>query len=349
MTKPNPSREPRPKKGYQWQDLQGLVSPAILSAPRLDWSQMDRRSFQYLIRTVHGDDALWFEQLVLLAAVLETYIGLDPSTVAQRLQYIHARWRVLFPAYGLDSWTAWHPEEHLPRYLNDMQFPDTLHTRDEFLRSYTISAEHSQAYWRALPKAEQAVYQPWTLPLVPKHLAKQCSRRAEVLAEQKDRRKRETDALTPHLSKIRGEAHLRWNELKRLRTTFQQTFSLAQEGTEQVPLSFSYEEPRYGRLHFVLWDRPRFVLAHQTQYRSRSIARAKEQAKQQLFEPDSCFLEFVRLEALTPSAQAGHSDEGPFWFGDLFRYGLLRDNPFRGEEAGVRTSAGLPRVLGLSQ
>ncbi len=146
MANSDSSRQPRPKRAYQWQDLQGLVSPAILSAPRLDWKQMDRRYVQYLIRTVHGDKVLWFEHLVLLAAVLESYIGLDPSTVAHRLQYLHCRWRVLFPAYGLDSWASWCPEEHLPRYLNDMQFSDTLHTRDEFLRAYTVAAEHSHAY-----------------------------------------------------------------------------------------------------------------------------------------------------------------------------------------------------------
>src|SRR6266487_4751789 len=162
-----PMREPRPKKRYQWQDLRGLVSPAILSAPRLDWNQMDRRYFQYLIRTIHGDTVLWFEHLVLLTAVMESYIGLDPSTVVHRLQYLHCRWRVLFPAYGLTNFTDWHPEEHLPRYLNDRQFSDTLHTRDEFLRAYTVAAEHSQAYWRVLPKAEQVIYQQWTLPLVP--------------------------------------------------------------------------------------------------------------------------------------------------------------------------------------
>jgi hypothetical protein len=332
MTNTPPTSQPRPKKRYQGQDLQGLVSPAILSAPRLDWNQMDRRYFSYLIRTVHGDNAPWFEHLVLLAAVLDTYIGLDPSTVAQRLQYLHARWRMLFPAYGLTTWTSWRPEEHLPRYLNDRQFSDTLHTRDQFLRSYTVAAEHSQAYWRALPKAEQVIYQQWMLPPVPKHLAKQCSRRTEVLAAQKDRRKRETDAITPHLSKIRGEAHLRWNELKRLRSTFQETLSRVKLGAEQVPLAFSYEEPRYGRLHFVVWDRPRFVLAHQEQYRPRTIARAKEQAKQQVFELDSCFLEFVRVESLTEAVQADRSDAGPFWFGDLLRYGLLRDNPFRGDQ-----------------
>ncbi len=335
MTNTHPSRESRPKKQYHWQDLQGLVSPAILSAPRLDWNLMDRRHFQYLIRTVHGDTDLWFEHLVLLAAVLETYIGLDPSTVFNRLRYLHVRWRVLFPTYGLTNFTDWRPEEHLPRYLNDTQFSDTLHTREEFLRSYTVAAEHSQAYWRALPKSEQALYQQWVLPLVPKHIAKQSSRRTEVLATQKDRRKRETDAITPHLSKIRGEAHLRWNELNRLRSAFQEALSLIQSGQETVPLSFSYEEPRYERMHFLVWDRPRFVLAHQEQYRPRSIARAKEQAKQQIFEPDSYFIEFVQIKSLAEAGQVDHTDEDLFWFGDLLRYGLLRDNPFRGEQEEV--------------
>jgi hypothetical protein len=162
------------------------------------------------------------------------------------------------------------------RYLNDPKFSDTLYTRQEFLCVYTLAAEHSQAYLRALPKAEQTIYQGWTLPLFPKQLTKKLSRRAEIIAAQKDRRKRETDAVTPHLSKIRGEAHLRWNELKRLRSIFQEALSLIQAGQEKVPLAFSYEEPRYRqRFHIVVWDRPRFVLAHQEHYRPRTIFNAK--------------------------------------------------------------------------
>ncbi len=335
MTDTPPLRAPRLKKKYQWQDLQGLVSPTILSAPRLDWSQMDRRYFQYLIRTVYGDNAVWFEHLTLLAAVLEMYIGLDPSTVEKRLQYLHVRWRVLFPSYELATFADWRPEEHLPRYLNDVQFSDTLHTRDEFFRAYTVAAEHSQAYLRALPKAEQALYQQWTLPLVPKHVTKHYSRRSEVLAAQKDRRKRETDAVTPHLAKIRGEAHLRWNELKRLRSAFQDALSRIQSGQEKVPLSFSYEEPRYGRLHFTVWDRPRFVLEHEQHYQQRTIFKAKAQAKQQILAQDTYFLEFVRTESLTPVKDVDISDEDLFWFGDLLRYGLLREHPFRGDQVEV--------------
>jgi hypothetical protein len=327
-----PMREPRPKKRYQWQDLQGLVSPAILSAPRLDWERMDRRYFQYLIRTVHGDQAPWFEHLVLLTAILEMYIGLDPSSIAGRLHSLHGRWRALFPAYGLTTFAQWNPEEHLPRYLQDTHFCDSLTMRDDFFRNYTVAAEHSQAYWRALPQAEQAIYRQWMLPLVPKYITKHYSRRAEILEIQKARRKREADAITPHLSKIRGEAHLRWNKLKRLHTTFQETLALVQSGQETVPLAFSYEEPGSGqRLHFVLWDRPRFVLAHQQYYQERTIFRAKQQIRQQNRKPFFYFLEFVKTESLPQPKTAVASDEGPLWFGDLLRYGLLRDGPFRGE------------------
>ena len=140
------SRKTGSKKVYQWQDLQDIVPPAILTAPRLDWSAVDRRHIQYLIRTVHGDGAVWFEQLVLLTAVLASYIGLDPATVHLKVPYLHGRWRVLFPTYGLTTFADWHPEEYIPRYLNDQTFTDSLNTRQEFLQSYTTVAEYSQAY-----------------------------------------------------------------------------------------------------------------------------------------------------------------------------------------------------------
>ena len=319
------------KEGYQRQDLQDLVSPAILSAPRLDWSAVEHRHIQYLIRTVHGEGVVWFEHLVLLTAVLATYIGLDAATIDHHISNLHARWRQLFLTYGLTTVADWQPEEHLPRYFNDQTFTDSLNTRQEFLQSYTTDGEYSQAYLKALPKAEQEIYRQWTLPAFPRREARKLSRRPEILEAQKQRRKLETDALAPHLAKIRGEAHLRWNEIKRLRTKFVEILPLIQSGQETVPLAFSYEEPRYGqRFHFIVWDRPRFVLAHQQYYQRSPSFRAKAQAKQQISEPDAYFLEFVRAEDLQPM-ERDTSHEGPLWFGDLLHYGLLRDGPFRGE------------------
>ena len=138
-------RKPGSQKVYQWQDLQDLVPSAMLTAPRLDWSAVNRRHIQYLIRTVNGHGAVWFEHLVLLTAVLATYIGLDPATVHLHMPYLHGRWRQLFPAYGLTTFADGQPEEHLPRYLSDQTCTDSLNTRQAFLRSYTTVAESSQA------------------------------------------------------------------------------------------------------------------------------------------------------------------------------------------------------------
>jgi len=248
------------------------------------------------------------------------------------MPYLHGRWRTLFPAYGLATFEDWNPEEHIPRYLIDQTIADTLNMRQEFLRSYTTVAEYSQAYLKALPQAEQEIYRKWTLPAFPPRLARKLSRRPEILEAQKQRRKLETDAVTPHLSKIRGEAHVRWNEMKRLRSKYLEALGLIQSGQETVPLTFSYEEPRYGqRFHFIIWDRPRFVLAHQEHYQQSPIFRAKRQAKQKILEQDAYFLEFVRAESLQQKGSTV-SSEGPLWFGDLLRYGLLRDDPFRGDE-----------------
>jgi len=322
----------RPRKEYQLQDLQELVPSVMLRAPRLDWGRLDRRHLNYLVRTVHGDEAMWFEHLVFNAAILAAYIGLEPHTVQLHLHYLHGRWRLLFPAYELRAFTEWNPEEHLPRYLVDPTFTDTLNTRQNFLRTYTISADYSQAYLKALPQAERERYQSWILPPFPWRQARKLSRRPEIVEIQKQQRKRESDAITPHLPQIRGEAHLRWNEVHRLRSKFEEALALVQSGQETVPLVFSYEEPRYGQLfHFVVWDRPRFVLANEESYGSRARFRAQKQAKEQVSEPDSYFLEFVRAESLHSTEEQTSSD-GPLWFGDLLRYGLLRDNPFRGKE-----------------
>lgn len=319
------------KKVYQWQDLQNLVSPAILSAPRLDWKAVEHRHVRYLICTVHAEGVVWFEHLTLLTAVLASYIGLDAKTVLQHVMYLHGRWRQLFPSYGLATTADWQPEQHLPRYFNDQTFPDSLNTRQDFLQVYTADAEYSQAYLKALPKAEREIYLQWTLPAFSRHEAQKLSRRPEIVEAQKQRRKLETDALTPHLPKIRGEAHLRWNELQRLRTTFLEALALIESGQKTVPLAFSYEEPRYGqRFHFILWDRPHFVIAHQGHYQKSAFFRAKRQIHQRDSKPFFYFLEFVKAEPLARS-ETSEALDGPLWFGDLLRYGLLRDGPFRGE------------------
>jgi hypothetical protein len=260
MSNPLPVQR-KPNETWSWQQLEGIVDSAILAAPRLDWAQVDGRCIRYLVQSVAGSP--WADQLALLSAILTGYAGLDAKTVLGHLQSLHPRWRALFPAYGLQAFREWQPTEHMPRYLSDSQFADTLNTRQEFLRHYASAATHTQAYVRALPAPEREELWRWVLPALPLEMHRQLSRRTELSEEAKRRRKEETDAMTPQFARIRGEAHLRWNALNRLRLKFQEAISLVESGQEALPLAMSYEEQQgLQRLHFVLWDRPGFVLAH---------------------------------------------------------------------------------------
>jgi len=75
---------------------------------------------------------------------------------------------------------------------------------------------------------------------------------------------------------LRAQAHFRFNRLQRLREAYRTAVTSAEQGQDRLslPLAFSYEEggdpgqgvPHRERLHFRLWDRRSFVLAHREQY-----------------------------------------------------------------------------------
>jgi hypothetical protein len=316
------------------QELQGVVHPDILAAPRLNWREVFPKFTARLLRTAIGEP--WVNHLAFMVVVLTSYTRLDRTTIERCLYNLHARWRVLFPAYHLISFNDWDPVEHLPRYLNDTMLPDSFETRQEFLWSYTAAALHTHAYLRSLPSSEREQYQQWTLPLLPPDLHRQLSRKGELFEAQAQRRKLAVDAIAPHFAQLRGEAHLRWNQLKRLRIKFSEAVALVQAGQEALPLRFSYEEPGKGqRLHFILWDRPSFVLAHSQQYSKTSINEMKRKARGYCAERNHYFLEFVGVEPLLDTPAPPDPDGPLLWFADLLRYDLLCTGPVSGTEEEV--------------
>lgn len=333
------------QEAWCWQRLQGLVSAKVLAAPRVDWERVDGRCIRYLAQSVAGSP--WLDHLAFLTVVLTSYAALDATTVLKHLQNLHPRWRELFRAYGLVRVSEWWPAEHIPRYLRDSQFEDTLHTRQEFLRRYVSAAAHIQAYIRALPAPDGDAYRRWALPPLPLELHRQLSRRTELSEAAKRRRKAETDAMTPQFARIRGEAHLRWNALHRLRLKFQEAVRLVEIGREALPLAISYEE--WGglqRLHFVLWDRSSFALAHADQYCAATVQHAR--ARVSSFQPDQnhYFLEFRRIEYLRGAIP--EPDEF-LWFGDLLKNGLLGHAPRHGTDEAVRQKQEYLRSWGYGQ
>jgi hypothetical protein len=304
------------------QDLHMLLHQDIVNAPQLHWSQVNFRFIRFLSKDVR--ETPWFQHLALTVAVLATHACLDRQTVQGYMYTLNARWRTIFSHYQLATFEEWNPLEHIPRYLEDSTLADSFKTRQEFLRTYVAVVRHVLAYLRSLPQADRQRYHQWMLPQLPPDLSHKLSRWGEWVAEQRQRRKEETDALAPNFASVRGEAHLRWNQLQRLQRKFQEAVYLVESGQEPLPLAFSYEESHLGsRLHFRLWDRYSFLREHADLY-SDSVHRECD-LKQRGFAPEKNFhfLEFVQAEHL----QGDHCDPlGLLWFGDLLRYDLLGSN-----------------------
>lgn len=307
--------------------LQGVVDAAILHAPHLDWHAVDMAVIRYLKTHVSGQP--WMNHLALIVVVLASHTRVDTSTVRNRVGVFHARWRDLFSAYGLVHFTDWKPSEHIPRYLNDRTLPDSLRTRQEFLRIYAATAHHMQVYLRSLPDELRGQYQAWELPALAPGLRQQLYRGDEVVEEQRVRRKTESDALVPHFAQVRGEAHLRWNQLQRLRMKFQEAIALVQSGRARLPVAFSYEETDGHHLHFLLWDRPTFVQSHADQYSSATVWEAQRRIRGYHPERNHFFLEFVGAQ-MGANGDAVLDPHKLLWFGDLLRYDLLCMGPSTG-------------------
>lgn len=337
MSEPLPSPK-APAQDWSWKHLQGVVDPLLLQAPRLHWEKISWRTTRYLARTAMG--APWINQLAFAAAVLSSYTKLDPATVYRYIHVLHRGWRIIFRTYNIASFENWQPEKYLPLYLEDTSLTDTLSTRQTFLKVYYQTANHTQEYLNTfvnLDEEEQRIdleeeyqrYQQWAFPRLYPELFRSISRQSEVKDIQRLQRKHETDAVTPHFPQIRYETHLRWNELWRLYAEYQKLKAKVKAGEQTPPVAFWIEEPRWGRLHFVLWDRPSFATKQAQYYQPGTLKDFQLRRRAYSPEQNHCFLEFVGREAPQGSPAVPDPDE-LFWFGDLLKEEVLGKDAHRG-------------------
>lgn len=306
-----------------WPHLQMVLHADIVHAPRLDWSQVRPRMVLYLFREVREHP--WLNHLALLVAILTTHTKQDQHTIEGKMYGLHARFREIFPRYQISSFADWNPGVHVSRYLEDTELADTFNIRQEFLRSYSTSAHHMAAYVRMLPGTERSKYQQWVLPPLPGDVYRRLSQAGTLLTEQRQRRKEETDALSPHYARIRGETHLRWNQIKRLRDNYHEVLALVKSEQEKLPVSFSYDEPRMNkRLHFCLWDRYSFLERHIDLYKDTAQKEYRRKVRGLAPEKNHFFLEFLYAEDLKDGT---HDPNALLWFGDLLQYNLLGTGP----------------------
>jgi hypothetical protein len=269
------------------------------------------------------------DHLTLAAAVLSAK-HLDPSTITGYMTALHCRFGELFPALGISSMTEWRPARHIPVYLRGEMLADhTPYMRAHFRTAYIIVTGHLRKWRESLAIDDELDYRLFILPQVEPWVLQHLGTPVAVMDEAKKRRKADTDAVLPHFAELRAQAHFRFNRLARLREAFQSALTEVAADHSNLPLAYSYEEggaPSSNstpteRLHFRVWDRRTFVLAHADTY-VRQTVRAARQGQPRFANRHQLFLEFVSAERLVDDAPP----EG-LWFAEPLRLGLLGHSP----------------------
>jgi hypothetical protein len=342
-----------------WQRLAGKIAPEVLAAPKTggdprnkgDWPEVHERIVAYLSGNVVGRP--WADHLALVAAVLIARRR-DVNTVMTVLGILHPRFSALFSDLRLGNMDDWDVHRHIPAYLKEEVRPeDSQATRMEFWKRYSTTAKHCHAWLESLPERERGMYQQFVLPALNPAQVYGLVKSHEVERQQKQIRKAETDAVVPQFSALRAEAHFRYNRLVRLRQAYQDALRTLQAvPSPALPFAFSYEEgadpeqgvPAQERLHFRIWDRRSFALAHPDGYCRATVAHAQHGRWTFAEGRNSLFLEFVRAERLVDDAPP----EG-LWFTELFRRGVMGMGPRYGTATEVTAKQVWLRAWGYGE
>lgn len=323
-----------PRQADRGAELRDVVDDVILHAARTagdpsntgQWPATPERVERYLVRSVAG--SLWINHLTLAAAILSA-VRLDPSTTLGYVVTLHTRFKELFPALGLSTIAEWKPSRHIPMYLRGEILVDhSDYMRVRFRGAYVNVTGHLRRWRESLRWDDEIEFRPFLLPDVEPWSLRRLGTLNGVAEEARKRRKSETDAVLPHFAELRARAHFRFNRLTRLREAFTNARAAVAADHSNLPLAYSYEEhggddhkQANERLHFRIWDRRSFVLAHSDRY-CRATVQAARCGATRFSERTDLFLELVRAERL--------ADEAPpegLWFTELLRLGVLGCSP----------------------
>jgi len=312
--------------------LEGADALEVLEAPQTGgdplrpgvWPDVHERLVGYLERNCV--DTPWADHLAL-AAVAMTARRRDPSTVRTVIQVLHPGFRRLFPALGLTTMADWQANRHVLAYLRGEVLPaDRQPVRTAFWKAYNAATRQLMRWLQTLPEADRDRVRPFALPFVRADHVEGFIKVAEVQRQQQQTRKAETDAVVPQFAAIRAEAHRRHNRLRRVHQAFHRALQdLAAPEPSPLPRPVAYDEGgglARERLHFRLWDRRSFVLAHADTYGPETVAEARRRVRPFSDARNRAFLEFLRADRLGSDAPP----EG-LWFDELLRRGLLHRAP----------------------
>lgn len=280
--------------------------------------KLDERLLKYLYNNCLNFD--WKNQLLLIAFI-EVSRNNDYGTIAHTLFVLHPRFKDIFRNCNITSFSDFEPNVHLYKYLKgDICINSSDNMKMILLKTYNLS-EYQIKKWinNNLSSDEQEYYKKFFLPPF-SYDSKDFSFAKSAMEMAQNNRKDETDAIVPHLSKIRAEANLRWNQMKRLRDAFQKQIKIIEADSMLLPIEFSYAEPeRIGEIfYFRVWDKPSFVLNHQKNFSVAVIKQAKQKKSTYSDENNAYFLEFIRAESTE-----SESDPEGLWFNELIEQNVL--------------------------
>ncbi|WP_339262123.1 site-specific integrase [Lysinibacillus sp. FSL K6-3209] len=282
------------------------------------FDKLDERVLKYL-----HNNCLTFEwkNQLLLIALIDLANNIDHVSVMNKLTTLHPRFKDIFKDFNMTSFSDFEPNVHLYKYLQGNICANSSNNMKLALLKDYKSSEYNTKKWiyNNLPTDEREYLQKFLLPPL-SFDSRDFSFNKLALEQAQNTRKDETDAIVPHLSTIRAEANLRWNQMKRLRDTFQQQIRNIEANSISLPIEFSYAEPkRIGEVfYFRLWDKPSFVLNHQKEFSDVVIKQAKQKKSTYSDENNSYFLEFIRAESIKSESEP----EG-LWFNELIEHNVL--------------------------
>lgn len=331
-----------------WQRLAGKIAPEVLTAPKTcgdprnkgEWPEVEESIVTYLEKNVVGQP--WTNPLALAALVL-TARRRQTNTVLNVLNTVSPRLSDLLPLLECQSITEWNPTEVFKVYLSGEVLPDhSDRMRSEFWMWYSSASNQVRLWLKSLPAKEQEIYQRFALPVPDRNEMYEVTKLgSQVREDARKNRKTATDAVVPSLPTIRATAQLRLNRLTRIRQVYHDALKELQSDKQfTLPFSFFYDEgedheqsiPPQERLHFRIWDRRTFVLAHVDQYSVNSLTAVQNKTGAYSDENNGYFLEYVRAERLV-----GDGPPKGLWFENLLRRQLLGKGPANGTLAEVRS------------
>ena len=280
--------------------------------------KLDERNLKYFLSACVNKP--WANHL-LLGILTSADKNLDSHTIRNTLINANPRFQDIFLAFNLNTMSEFDVMEHLYKYFKGTIYPEHSNSmRMSFFKNYrALSSQMKKWLTHKLSIEQQEYFEQFLFP-IPLFNSNDFLFEKLATEQAQNSRKDETDAIVPFLPKIRSEAHFRWNQIKRIRESFQKTIERVEEQNLSLPLEFHYEEPtRIGeRFYFRLWDKQSFVLHHEEYFPKTVVKQAQERKSTYSKNNNHHFLEFVKSEPLDEDDEV----DG-LWFTDLIENDVL--------------------------